>query len=66
MLAQQLGVPLLGQVPLVPALREGSDTGQPIVVSDPDGEAARSVAGVADALLAASPRRRGLPLLRVT
>ena len=66
MLAQQLGVPLLGQVPLVPALREGSDTGQPIVESEPDGEAARAVAAVADSLLAAPVRRRSLPLLRVT
>jgi ATP-binding protein involved in chromosome partitioning len=66
MLAQQLEVPLLGQVPLVPALREGSDTGQPIVVSEPGGEAAQAIAAVADSLLAATVRRRGLPLLRVT
>jgi ATP-binding protein involved in chromosome partitioning len=66
MLAQQLEVPLLGQVPLVPALREGSDTGQPIVVSEPDGEAAAAIGAVADALVAATVRRRGLPLLRVT
>jgi len=66
MLAQQLEVPLLGQVPLVPALREGSDTGQPIVVTEPEGEAAAAIDAVADALLAASVRRRGLPLLRVT
>jgi ATP-binding protein involved in chromosome partitioning len=66
MLAQQLEVPLLGQVPLLPALREGSDTGQPIVTSEPDGEAARAIGAVADNLLAATVRRRGLPLLRVT
>jgi ATP-binding protein involved in chromosome partitioning len=57
---------LLGQVPLVPALREGSDTGQPIVLSEPDGEAAAAIGAVADALVAATVRRRGLPLLRVT
>ena len=28
-LADELGVPLLGQVPLVPALREGGDCGSP-------------------------------------
>jgi len=66
MLAQQLDVPLLGQVPLVPALREGSDTGNPIVVSDPDGEAAHAIGHVADRLLATAVRRRSLPLLRVT
>ena len=30
----QLGVPLLGEVPLEPALREGSDSGEPIFSSD--------------------------------
>ena len=40
-LAESLEVPLIGQVPLIPALREGGDTGAPIAVSDPDGEAAR-------------------------
>ena len=39
-LAEQLDVPLLGQVPLVPALREGGDAGAPIVVAAPDDEAA--------------------------
>jgi ATP-binding protein involved in chromosome partitioning len=40
--ADTLGVPLLGQIPLMPELREGGDAGVPIVVSDPD-----SPAGVA-------------------
>src|SRR3989440_1069049 len=31
--ADTLGVPLLGQIPLVPEVREGGDTGVPIVVS---------------------------------
>ena len=51
--ADTLGVELLGQVPLLPALRTGGDVGVPIVVSDPDSpagqalrEAARSVAKV--------------------
>jgi len=39
-LAGELGVPLLAQVPLVPALRQGGDDGVPAVVSDPDGEVA--------------------------
>lgn len=38
-LADALGVPLLGQVPLVPALREGGDEGRPITVTDPEDEA---------------------------
>jgi len=38
-LAEQLEVPLLGQVPLVEPLRRGADEGRPIVVADPDNEA---------------------------
>ena len=41
-LAEEYDIPFLGQIPLVPALREGGDAGVPIVVSDPD-----SPAGVA-------------------
>ncbi len=47
-LADRLEVPLLGQIPLVPALREGGDTGHPIVVSEPDGEAAAAFAAIAE------------------
>jgi ATP-binding protein involved in chromosome partitioning len=39
-LAELLGVTLVGQVPLVPALREGGDVGRPIVVTEPEGETA--------------------------
>jgi ATP-binding protein involved in chromosome partitioning len=35
--AERLGVPFLGEVPLVMAIRETSDAGTPIVVSDPQG-----------------------------
>jgi ATP-binding protein involved in chromosome partitioning len=41
-LADQLGVPLLGQLPLVPALRAGGDDGRPITAVDPESEAARA------------------------
>jgi ATP-binding protein involved in chromosome partitioning len=47
-LADRLEVPLLGQIPLVPALREGGDTGRPIVVSEPDGQAAAAFAAIAE------------------
>jgi ATP-binding protein involved in chromosome partitioning len=40
--ADILGVPLMGRIPLMPELREGGDSGTPIVVSHPD-----SPAGVA-------------------
>jgi ATP-binding protein involved in chromosome partitioning len=54
-LADDLGVPLLGQVPLVPALREGGDVGRPITVTDPGGEAALAFDGIADRI---ATRRR--------
>jgi ATP-binding protein involved in chromosome partitioning len=37
--ARTLGVPLLGQIPLIPEVRAGGDAGTPIVVSDPDSPA---------------------------
>jgi ATP-binding protein involved in chromosome partitioning len=36
--AEKLGVPFLGEVPLHMAIRETSDAGTPVVVSEPDGE----------------------------
>jgi ATP-binding protein involved in chromosome partitioning len=42
MLASDLGVPLLGQIPLVTALREGGDVGMPVTLTDPAGEAAQA------------------------
>jgi ATP-binding protein involved in chromosome partitioning len=41
-LASDLGVQLLGQIPLVPALREGGDEGYPVTVADPSSEAAQA------------------------
>src|SRR5919112_2139089 len=49
-------VPVIGQVPLDEKLREGGDIGEPIVVTDPDSEAAKVLRGVADRL---SGRSRG-------
>jgi len=49
--AERLGVPFLGEVPLTMNIRETSDAGKPIVVADPDGEAASVYAGIADNIL---------------
>ncbi|MGH2557193.1 MAG: Mrp/NBP35 family ATP-binding protein [Actinomycetota bacterium] len=56
--ADTLGVPLLGQIPLMPEIREGGDAGTPIVVSRPDSpagealiEAARTLARESKTLL---------------
>lgn len=39
--AEQLGIPLLGSLPLDLRTREQSDAGRPVVLSDPDSDAAR-------------------------
>ena len=46
-LARELDLPLLAQIPLYPRVREGGDTGAPIVVSDPDSAAARALTALA-------------------
>jgi ATP-binding protein involved in chromosome partitioning len=46
-LADELEVPLLGQLPLVPALREGGDDGHPITAVDPDSEVAKAFHAIA-------------------
>jgi len=46
-LADELGVPLLGQVPLYPPVGQGGDSGQPIVVADPGCSAARKLVEIA-------------------
>jgi ATP-binding protein involved in chromosome partitioning len=44
-LAAEIGVPLLGQVPLEPAVSAGGDVGRPVALSD-DGAAARAFAAI--------------------
>jgi ATP-binding protein involved in chromosome partitioning len=46
-MARQYGVPLLGDLPLDIHIREEADAGQPSVVADPDGPAARAYLGIA-------------------
>jgi ATP-binding protein involved in chromosome partitioning len=41
-LADELGVPLLGQLPLLQALREGGDDGKPITAVEPESDTARA------------------------
>jgi ATP-binding protein involved in chromosome partitioning len=60
--AQTLGVPLLAQVPLLPALREGGDVGRPIVVTDPDAPASIALVEAARAVAKATKTKIGKPL----
>jgi ATP-binding protein involved in chromosome partitioning len=58
-LAEQLDVPLLGQVPLVPELRAGSDEGRPIVVAHPDDDASQAFRAIAERVdVELAPKRR--------
>jgi ATP-binding protein involved in chromosome partitioning len=45
--AERLGVPFLGEVPLDPAIRSGSDSGEPIVTADPTSPQARALVEIA-------------------
>ena len=65
-LADELGVPLLARIPLVPALREGGDVGRPIVAVDPDGEVAHVFADLAERIdTELAPKRIYNPQLKI-
>ncbi|HET7086931.1 MAG TPA: iron-sulfur cluster carrier protein ApbC [Rhizomicrobium sp.] len=51
--AEKLGAPFLGEIPLVPRIRETSDSGQPVSVSAPDGPEAQAFLGLAKKVAAA-------------
>ena len=49
-LARAVDAPLLGKVPLDPALRRAADLGEPIVLSEPDADSSRAIGVIAEAL----------------
>jgi ATP-binding protein involved in chromosome partitioning len=58
--AERIGVPFLGEVPLTIGIRETSDAGTPVVVSDPDGAIAtvyKDIASKVWAQVQGSPQR---------
>jgi ATP-binding protein involved in chromosome partitioning len=64
-LAADLGVPLLAQLPLVPALREGGDIGRPITASAPTSDAAMAFEALAKAIVARGATRVFRPELTI-
>ena len=56
-LAKSLGVALLGQIPFLPALRQAGDAGVPVAAFDPEGEAGRAFASLAERVVALGPGR---------
>jgi ATP-binding protein involved in chromosome partitioning len=55
-------VPLLGQIPLEPKVRETGDSGTPIVLADPSSAAAKALTAVADGLAVRRESLAGKPL----
>ena len=51
-LAREAGVPFLGSVPIDPAVRQGGDAGQPVILARPDSAAARALTALAEAVAA--------------
>lgn len=65
-LAERLEVELLGRIPLVPELRVGCDSGVPLAASDPESEAGRIFAEIAETVaVELAPKRRYNPELRL-
>jgi ATP-binding protein involved in chromosome partitioning len=57
-------VPFLGEIPLVPAIRETSDAGTPIVAKSPDGPEAKAFLALAETV-AAQIAGQGRPAPRI-
>jgi ATP-binding protein involved in chromosome partitioning len=62
-LAEEIGVPLLGRVPLDPRLRECADAGEPLVTVDPDAETSRAIHEIAAAIAGSRVGFKPLPVL---
>jgi ATP-binding protein involved in chromosome partitioning len=56
-LAQELGIALLGQIPLDTKLREGGDVGEPIVVYDPESDVSLAFKALAATIVSQGPAR---------
>jgi ATP-binding protein involved in chromosome partitioning len=64
-LADEIGAPLLGSVPLQPQLAVLADSGQPILIAQPDSPAATSLREIAESLQQKTAGRSvSLPILR--
>ncbi len=59
--ASERGVPFLGRVPLMANVREGGDTGHPVVADDPDSEAGQAFRALAQQVAAQVSMRAMAP-----
>jgi ATP-binding protein involved in chromosome partitioning len=62
-LAEELDVPLLGTIPLDPAVRECADAGEPLVWAEPGSATAQAIGSIADAIDAAK-REQGVGIVK--
>jgi len=51
-LAAELGIPFIGRVPIYQPIREGSDSGVPLMIAEPDSPAARAFMSAAEQMAA--------------
>ncbi|MCU1503242.1 MAG: putative Mrp family protein [Ilumatobacteraceae bacterium] len=66
LLADELGVPLLGQLPLIEQLREGGDDGHPITAVNPDSEISQAFQAIATRIATElKPRKVFSPSLKI-
>jgi ATP-binding protein involved in chromosome partitioning len=65
-LADEMGIPFIGRIPIYQPIREGSDNGVPLMISEPDSPAARAFMAAAERAAAqvsiASYNRPTIPL----
>jgi ATP-binding protein involved in chromosome partitioning len=62
-LAEEVGVPLLGQIPLQAGVADLGDSGAPVIVAQPDSPAAIALREIAEALRKRAGRSVALPIL---
>jgi ATP-binding protein involved in chromosome partitioning len=64
-LAEELGVPLLGSIPLQPGLAELADAGRPVIDAEPESPAALALSAISEELRRKTAgRSMALPILR--
>jgi ATP-binding protein involved in chromosome partitioning len=63
LLAEELGVDLMAQIPLLPAMGRGADIGEPVALAAPGSEAATAFDQLAEAVASKRPRVRTNPAL---
>ena len=62
-LAAEVGVDLMGQIPLLPAMGRGADAGHPVTAAAPGSEAETAFTELARAVIEKRPRIRTNPAL---